>query len=92
MVAGLFMLPRAGRCIAGTTDSKCDVTMTPSPTKDEVEFILESIAPYLKVDARRSDILSAWSGIRPSRVALRAEGIQKTCPETTSSRSKKTEW
>ena len=61
----VFMLPWLGACIAGTTDSKCDVTMTPSPTKYEVEFILESIAPYLKVDARRSDILSAWSGIRP---------------------------
>ena len=61
----VFVLPWLGACIAGTTDTKCDVTMTPSATKDEVDFILESIAPYLKVETRRSDILSAWSGIRP---------------------------
>ena len=61
----VFVLPWLGACVAGTTDTKCDVTMTPSATKDEVDFILESIAPYLKVETRRSDILSAWSGIRP---------------------------
>lgn len=61
----VFVLPWLGACIAGTTDTKCDVSMTPAATRDETEFILESIAPYLQVEARKSDILSAWSGIRP---------------------------
>lgn len=61
----VFLLPWLGACIAGTTDKQCDVTMTPKATKEEVDFILESIAPYLKVDTRKSDILSVWSGIRP---------------------------
>jgi len=61
----VFLLPWLGACIAGTTDKKCDVTMTPQATTDEVEFILDSIAPYLNVDTRKSDILSVWSGIRP---------------------------
>lgn len=61
----VFVLPWLGACIAGTTDTKCDVSMIPAATRDETEFILESIAPYLQVEARKSDILSAWSGIRP---------------------------
>ena len=61
----VFVLPWLGACVAGTTDTLSEVTMTPSATKDEIDFILESIAPFLKVEARRADILSAWSGIRP---------------------------
>lgn len=61
----VFMLPWLDQTIAGTTDSSTDITMTPQPTEEEIRFILEAIADYLTVKVRRSDVQSAWSGIRP---------------------------
>lgn len=53
--------------VAGTTDSPCDVTRSPQPTEDDIQFILKEIKHYLNkdVDVRRGDVLSAWCGIRP---------------------------
>ncbi|CAL9069202.1 glycerol-3-phosphate dehydrogenase SDP6, mitochondrial-like [Musa acuminata AAA Group] len=61
----VFMLPWLGRTIAGTTDSNTAITMLPEPHEDEIQFILDAICNYLNVQVRRSDVLSAWSGIRP---------------------------
>lgn len=51
----------------GTTDTPCDVTDDPSPSSDDVDFILGEVKNYLSSDVqvRRGDILSAWAGIRP---------------------------
>jgi glycerol-3-phosphate dehydrogenase len=53
--------------VAGTTDSPCEVTRSPRPTEEDIQFILSEIKHYLNkdVDVRRGDVLSAWSGIRP---------------------------
>ncbi|KAK9832160.1 hypothetical protein WJX74_001006 [Apatococcus lobatus] len=64
----VFMLPWLGATIAGTTDSSSEITMTPQPTETEINFILDAIAEYLTVRVRRSDVMSAWSGIRPLAV------------------------
>ncbi|KAL2525881.1 Glycerol-3-phosphate dehydrogenase SDP6 [Abeliophyllum distichum] len=61
----VFMLPWLGRTVAGTTDSNTQITMLPEPHEDEIEFILDAISDYLNVKVRRTDVLSAWSGIRP---------------------------
>lgn len=61
----VFMLPWLGRTVAGTTDSSTKLTMFPEPHEEEIEFILDAISDYLCVKVRRSDVLSAWSGIRP---------------------------
>lgn len=39
--------------------------MFPQPTESEVQFILDALSEYLTVKVRRSDVKSAWSGIRP---------------------------
>ncbi|GKG22064.1 glycerol-3-phosphate dehydrogenase SDP6, mitochondrial, partial [Tanacetum coccineum] len=39
--------------------------MLPKPHEDEIQFILDAICDYLNVKVRRTDVLSAWSGIRP---------------------------
>lgn len=36
--------------------------------ESEIQFILDAIAEYLTVAVRRSDVTSAWSGIRPLAV------------------------
>lgn len=61
----VFMLPWLGRTVAGTTDSNTTITMHPEPHEDEIQFILDAISDYLNVKVRRTDVLSAWSGIRP---------------------------
>ncbi|KAL5285992.1 GPD2 family protein [Megaselia abdita] len=63
----IFFLPWQRQTIAGTTDTPCEVTRTPAPTDDEINFILTEIKHYLNadVDVRRGDVLSAWTGIRP---------------------------
>ncbi|XP_042492976.1 glycerol-3-phosphate dehydrogenase SDP6, mitochondrial-like [Macadamia integrifolia] len=61
----VFMLPWLGRTVAGTTDSSTKITMLPEPHEDEIQFILDAICDYLNVKVRRTDVLSAWSGIRP---------------------------
>ncbi|KAK4487227.1 hypothetical protein RD792_006547 [Penstemon davidsonii] len=61
----VFMLPWLGRTVAGTTDSNTSITMLPEPHEDEIGFILDAISDYLNIKVRRTDVLSAWSGIRP---------------------------
>lgn len=61
----VFMLPWLGRTVAGTTDSNTSITLLPEPHEDEIQFILDAISDYLNVKVRRTDVLSAWSGIRP---------------------------
>lgn len=46
-------------------DSSSEILMQPVPTEEEIQFILDAISEYLTVDVRRSDVMSAWSGIRP---------------------------
>lgn len=64
----VFMLPWLGRTIAGTTDSNTEITALPQPHADEVAFILDALADYLRIEVRPQDVLSAWSGIRPLAV------------------------
>ncbi|CAF1058752.1 unnamed protein product [Adineta ricciae] len=63
----IFFLPWQKHTIAGTTDTPCDVTDDPSPSSDDVDFILGEVKNYLSSDVqvRRGDVLSAWAGIRP---------------------------
>ncbi|XP_014822033.1 PREDICTED: glycerol-3-phosphate dehydrogenase, mitochondrial [Calidris pugnax] len=63
----IFFLPWEKMTIAGTTDSPTDVTSHPSPTEEDINFILNEVRNYLSVDVevRRGDVLAAWSGIRP---------------------------
>ena len=61
----LFFLPWEGSTICGTTDSPCELSMTPRPTDDDVAFILEESNKFLASPIKREDVKSAWSGIRP---------------------------
>lgn len=63
----IFFLPWQKHTMAGTTDSPCDLTDSPTPSEEDVNFIMNEIRNYLNEDVqvRRGDVLSAWSGIRP---------------------------
>lgn len=46
----IFFLPWLKGTIAGTTDTPCDVTDSPRPKEDEIQFILTEIKNYLNKD------------------------------------------
>lgn len=63
----IFFLPWQGNTIAGTTDAPCNVEANPIAQEKEIEWILKEVQNYLQpeINVRRSDVLAAWSGIRP---------------------------
>lgn len=63
----IFFLPWQKYTIAGTTDNACEPSFHPGPTEDDIQFILKEVQSYLapEIELRRSDVLAAWSGIRP---------------------------
>lgn len=61
----LYLLPWEGSTIAGTTDTKGEITFEPRPTVPEIDFILSECNRVLKDPVDYSTVRSAWSGIRP---------------------------
>jgi len=62
----MFAIPWHGHALVGTTDTPIsEVEEEPRPLAGEMDFILETAADYLARPPQRSDILSAWAGIRP---------------------------
>jgi glycerol-3-phosphate dehydrogenase len=62
----LFAIPWHGRVVVGTTDTPLgEVVVEPRPLIEEIDFLLEHAARYLTKDPGRSDVLSAFAGIRP---------------------------
>jgi glycerol-3-phosphate dehydrogenase len=63
----LFFLPWQGNTIAGTTESQSKIVQNPHPSESDIQWILSQISAYLSPDiqVRRTDVLGAWSGIRP---------------------------
>ncbi|WFD34199.1 glycerol-3-phosphate dehydrogenase [Malassezia cuniculi] len=63
----IFFLPWQGSTIAGTTDTAAKVEPHPIPGEREIQWILEEVRNYLNDDVKvtRSDVQSAWSGLRP---------------------------
>ena len=74
----VFLLPWHDATIAGTTDAPCAVEALPRATEAEVAFILDAVKPYLTVAVRRSDVQSAWSGVRPLAADPDAEDTAST--------------
>ena len=62
----IFAIPWQGKVVIGTTDLPAPSSqMEPGHTPDEIDFLLETIGPYLTKIVQRSDVLSVFSGLRP---------------------------
>lgn len=62
----LFAIPWLGKTIVGTTDtSRPDVLAEPQPLPGEIDYLLKECAGFFAAPPKRSDILSAWVGLRP---------------------------
>lgn len=62
----IFAIPWLGKVVIGTTDlAASTVAVEPGHEPSEIEFLLETINPYLARPLAKSDILSVFSGLRP---------------------------
>jgi glycerol-3-phosphate dehydrogenase len=62
----IFAIPWLGKVVIGTTDLPApSVAMEPGHDNSEIEFLLDTINPYLARPLGKSDILSVFSGLRP---------------------------
>lgn len=62
----MFAIPWHGHTLVGTTDTPVGAaSLEPIPMEEEIEFVLSTAAGYLAKAPKRSDVLSAFAGIRP---------------------------
>jgi glycerol-3-phosphate dehydrogenase len=62
----IFAVPWHNHAVIGTTDTpRPDLPLDPRPLPGEIDFLLETIAPYLIRKPQRGDIRSIFAGIRP---------------------------
>lgn len=62
----LFVLPWLGKVLIGTTDTpRADVSFEPEVLPKEIDFLLESVAPYLLNSPSKRDVRSVFVGLRP---------------------------
>merc|ERR1719353_2419270 len=63
----LFFLPWEGYTLVGTTDVKTKPDMHHKVPEDEIQFLINECEKYLNpnLHVRRTDVMSAWYGIRP---------------------------
>jgi glycerol-3-phosphate dehydrogenase len=62
----IFAVPWHQHTVIGTTDTpRADLPLEPRALPGEVEFLLETIAPYLLRKPQHGDIRSIFAGIRP---------------------------
>jgi glycerol-3-phosphate dehydrogenase len=71
----MFAIPWHNHALLGTTDIAVhDVPLDPIPTDQEIDFILDTASHYLARPPKRSDIRSAFAGIRPLVKAAESAG------------------
>lgn len=71
----LFAIPWKDRMLLGTTDTAgVKVEMNPRPLEAEVDYLIEHAGRYLAGKPARSDVRSAFAGLRPLVVPDRSAG------------------
>ena len=62
----IFAIPWQGKLLLGTTDTeRHDLPEEPQPFAEEIDFLLRTAGRFLKRQPQRSDIRSAFAGLRP---------------------------
>lgn len=62
----IFMTPWHGHVIVGTTDiPTTQIALDPVPTQEEVNYIVQTINPYLARPISEADVSAVFAGLRP---------------------------
>jgi len=71
----LFAVPWHNKVILGTTDTPLNkYSLEPQALDEEIDFILNTAAQYLKKDPTKKDVLSVFAGLRPLAAPEDSEG------------------
>lgn len=69
----VFAIPFQGACLIGTTDQPAnDLDAYPGADPDTVEYLLDTLAPYLRRPLKPANVRAAFGGLRP----LIGEGLK----------------
>lgn len=72
----MFAIPWHRHVLLGTTDTPVEqVSLEPRPLDEEINFLLDTAADYLKAPPTREDVTSVFVGIRP---LVRNDGAENT--------------
>jgi glycerol-3-phosphate dehydrogenase len=69
----IFAVPWQGRLLVGTTDEEVTPATRMLVTKDEAEYLLRQLNPYLETPLRRQQTVSGMAGLRPLVAAGRGQ-------------------
>jgi glycerol-3-phosphate dehydrogenase len=70
----VFAIPFGDKVFVGTTDNDySDLTKEPVLEPEEVNYLLDTVRPYLDKEPSRADIQAGFGGIRPLIVSSRAD-------------------
>ncbi|MCB0600054.1 MAG: FAD-dependent oxidoreductase [Saprospiraceae bacterium] len=73
----VFALPFAGRTLLGTTDTPySDLDLEPAVLREEVEYLVQTLNPYLEVPIHPDQVKAGFSGIRPLITTAEKEGTK----------------
>jgi len=61
----IFAVPWQGRLLVGTTDDEVTPATRMVVTKDEADYLLRQLNPYLETPLRRQQTVSGMAGLRP---------------------------
>lgn len=61
----IFALPYNGRLLVGTTDTAAASSTELAVTRDEIDYLIRQINPYLARPLAASNIVSGFAGLRP---------------------------
>ena len=71
----IFAIPWNGRLLVGTTDTGYTPGEEMVVTRQEIEYLLRQLNPYLNSPLRADEVVSGFAGIRP---LVSAQGIKDT--------------
>ncbi|CAD25806.1 MITOCHONDRIAL GLYCEROL-3-PHOSPHATE DEHYDROGENASE [Encephalitozoon cuniculi GB-M1] len=62
-----FFMPWMGKTIVGSTDIKTKTELSPSPTEEDLEFLIHEVQAYTSMHPKltRDEVSAVWTGIRP---------------------------
>jgi glycerol-3-phosphate dehydrogenase len=71
----IFAVPWNGRLLVGTTDTGYTAGEEMVVTRQEIEYLLRQLNPYLSAPLRADQVVSGYAGVRP---LVSAQGIKDT--------------
>ncbi|KAG5860250.1 glycerol-3-phosphate dehydrogenase [Encephalitozoon hellem] len=62
-----FFMPWMGKTLVGSTDIKAKNEASPSPTKEDLEFLIHEVRAYTSQNPKltKDEVSAIWTGIRP---------------------------